>query len=524
MLIGIGVDQPLSTSKKKPTYSPFNVIQSQSIVLGSDSKIGKLNVGIRGNTDVVAKKSTKNVVITSTSADGKHKSQMALNWIGGEGTSTNGIFDSIMGGGYQDLPAWNTSPKVVITFDDGWLSVYNYAYQYMKTKGIKGTSYLVPTFIDTAGYMTQAQIDEMYADGWCNANHTYTHPNMSTYTYAQAYSEIGQTKDWLRSKGYLSGLRHIAFPNGAYNTEVLRACSDLGLTTARKVGNVLSSDFSLTDSLHLIAPITCGLGGASPNFAAVKTQIDNAIAQGKVCIMMFHRIVNVAGENGSSTTDGMNFVYSDFKQVMDYLKTVGAVTQTIDEFYNSISDEINVYKANARTLEFNADYQQVQRTGKVILDGSLNWTTPTVFQTNVYRAFVTAWSTSNPDVSTSIGSNHVNFNDLQEFLTVDAINGALSNRYQVAVHTSGNLYISYDKVYGDANGLTTAAALKAWLNSHPITMIYQKLKQTKQPIAVTITTDGVPDTSFRSFGSGTVITVSPVGDSTVATVVESHAL
>lgn len=506
------------------TYSDFTAQSLSTYTLGADTKKGKLNVGIRGTTDVANKKNTKNMVITSTSADGTKTSQMTLNWNGGEGRSTNGVYDSIMGGGYPDYPAWNTSPKVVLTFDDGWSSVYDLAYPYMKSKGLKGTAYIVPTFLGATGYMSEAQVAEMYANGWCIANHTNTHPNMSTYTYAQADAEIRTCRDWLQSKGYSRGLRHIAFPNGGYNADVLQVCRDLGLNTARQVGNTLNGNFSLTDSLHLVAPITCGLGGGSANFAAVKTQIDNARAQGKVCIMMFHRIVNAAGENGSSTTDGMNFVYSDFTQVMDYLISSGAVVQTMDEFYNSLSSEINTYKSDSRKLEFNTNYQQIQRTGKIVLNGSETWTNPVLYQTNVYRAWITGFVTAHPDVPSAVGSNYIGYNDLYNFQTVDAINGTLANRAQICVHTTGSLYISLDKDYVTANGLTTAAALKTWLAAHPISLIYQTLTPTTVPVTVSVTTNGQPDTSLRSFGNGTVVTISSGSDSAIPTVVENHPI
>ncbi|OAH53063.1 hypothetical protein AWH48_11940 [Domibacillus aminovorans] len=517
------VDDLIENGIPKTIYSPFITTQENTITLGPDAKIGKLNVGIRGNMDEVEKKLTKNITITSESADDANTSQMTLNWSSGEGRSTKGVFDSIVGGGYQDLTSFNMAPRAILTFDDGWSSVYALAYPYMKSKGIKGTCYIVPPFLETAGYMTLLQLQTMFfSAGWCMGNHTTTHPNMGSYSYVDALNEIGVCNNWLRANGFADGLRHIAFPNGAYNDDVLQACRDLGLKTARKTGNQLNNNFSLADDLRLIAPITCGLGGGSPNFAAVKTQIDNAIAQGKVCIMMFHRIVNTAGENGSSTTDGMNFVYSDFVQVIDYLVSTGIITETIDEFYNSLTNAIKEYKENSQSIEFDSNYQEIQRTGKKILDGSLNWTSPVLFQTNCYRASVSGWSAANPEVSTLVGSNHTDYNDLFSFQTVDAINGTLPNRYQVAVHTSGVLYISFDKDYAITNGLTTAAALKTWLNNHPITMVYERSTPIVNNVSVTITTNGQSDTSLRSFGEGTVITVSHAIDSAKPTIIENH--
>jgi len=487
-------------------YSPFSTTTQSSITLGSDAKPGKLNVGIRGYTDPSAKRITKNIIVESKSADSSNISQMKLEWPNGEGYSTNGVFDEITGVGFSSQTTLNIPARVVFTFDDGWSSVYSKAYQYMHQNGVKGTAYIVPTFLDKKNYMTSGQVQELYDNGWCIANHTLDHHNMSAYTYAQAYPEIQNWITWAQGKGYTSGLKHIAFPNGGFNTDVLSACTDLGLVTARTVGHSLNSNFSMYGvPPQLLSPLTCGLGGDSPDATAVDTQIANAVSQGKVAILMFHKIVDVAGKNGSSIKDGMNFVYSDFQQVVDYCKNNGILLETIDEFYNSLNTEIHAITDIQKTLEFNTNYQCIKLCDKVILDGTLAWTKPTLFQTNTYRAYVKGWCSSHPDVSNAVGSNHTNFNDLQVFDSVDVIKGNLANHYQVGVHTNGNLYISIDKVYGDANGLTTSAAIKEWLNSHPITMIYQKVTPVTTPVTPLITTNGQADTSLRGWGENTVI-------------------
>ena len=505
------------------TYSPFSTTKP-SITITSDLP-GKLNVSIRGNTDTTAKLSTSNVIVTSQSSDLTNSSKLTLNWPSGAGYSTNGVYDEISGVGASYQTTVNVTPQVVFTFDDGWETAYTKAYQYMNQNGLKGTAYIVPTFLGKKNYMTSAQVQDMYNNGWCIANHTWDHPDMTNYTYDQAYTEMQEWITWAKGKGYTSGLQHLAFPHGAYNDNVLKACTDLGIVTARTVGHSLDSNFPLYGTPpQLLTPLTCGLGGDSPNSATVDAQIANAVAQNKVAILMFHEFVDTAGENGSSQKNGMNFVYSEFQKIVDYCKNTGVPVQTMDQFSKSLNTSVGTITNTQKALEFNTNYQCIQRCDKVVLDGTIKWTNPTLFENNTYRTYVTGWCSSHPDVSNAIGSNHTNFNDLQQFASIDAISGKLANHYQVAVHTDGNLYISLDKAYVEANGLKTAKALQTWLNLHPITMIYQKVTPVTTSIIPTVTTNGAADTSLRAWGNNTTITTSSSSNSAIPTLLETHRI
>ncbi|WP_438748429.1 polysaccharide deacetylase family protein [Pararhizobium sp. O133] len=66
-------------------------------------------------------------------------------------------------------------PRIVLGFDDGFVSQYATAYPYMASKGMVGTIYAVQDLNGTANYMTLANAQEMYAAGWDIANHTKAH-------------------------------------------------------------------------------------------------------------------------------------------------------------------------------------------------------------------------------------------------------------------------------------------------------------------------------------------------------------
>jgi hypothetical protein len=62
---------------------------------------------------------------------------------------------------------WSTATQgkatCVFTFDDANESDYTNVYTIFKARGVRGTSYIVTSFIDTAGHLTWAQIAQMRA-------------------------------------------------------------------------------------------------------------------------------------------------------------------------------------------------------------------------------------------------------------------------------------------------------------------------------------------------------------------------
>jgi peptidoglycan/xylan/chitin deacetylase (PgdA/CDA1 family) len=67
---------------------------------------------------------------------------------------------------------------VVITFDDGFASCYSIAFEYMRTKGVRGTSYIITGRVGKEGYMTVSNLAELYGAGiaqgfFCNFDQVF---------------------------------------------------------------------------------------------------------------------------------------------------------------------------------------------------------------------------------------------------------------------------------------------------------------------------------------------------------------
>lgn len=74
--------------------------------------------------------------------------------------------------------------RVLIAFDDGWLSNYSKIFEWMKERGIKYNIYLAMNEIgNNPEYLTWDQVREMHDSGLCGFGaHTFSHPDMSDIT------------------------------------------------------------------------------------------------------------------------------------------------------------------------------------------------------------------------------------------------------------------------------------------------------------------------------------------------------
>lgn len=101
------------------------------------------------------------------------------------------------------------------TFDDGNDGMYEVA-AYLTAKGLRGTFYIVPSWIDTAGNLTTSQLLRMRDQGHLIANHTWSHLywNTGPLTLSEVEVEIRKATEWLCDNGFAEGSRILAWPGG----------------------------------------------------------------------------------------------------------------------------------------------------------------------------------------------------------------------------------------------------------------------------------------------------------------------
>lgn len=88
-----------------------------------------------------------------------------------------------MGGGFYSL-----------TFDDGHASDYREVFPVLRELGMRATFFVVPTQVDSAGYVTWAELREMVAAGMEIGSHSLTHPFVDVLDPAALEREFGESK------------------------------------------------------------------------------------------------------------------------------------------------------------------------------------------------------------------------------------------------------------------------------------------------------------------------------------------
>jgi peptidoglycan/xylan/chitin deacetylase (PgdA/CDA1 family) len=68
---------------------------------------------------------------------------------------------------------------IILTFDDGDISVYTTAFPIMQKYGLTGVTYIVGNYMGTDGYMSADQIKELAAAGWEIGSHSRSHRDLT---------------------------------------------------------------------------------------------------------------------------------------------------------------------------------------------------------------------------------------------------------------------------------------------------------------------------------------------------------
>lgn len=145
-----------------------------------------------------------------------------------------------------DFEAWKRGEKqipeksVLLTFDDGWKSVYTDAYPVLKEFGYPFTLFLYKKYVDGGGKaLTTPMIEEMVKGGATLGSHSVSHHYpLTVKSYRKkgpdAYDaylrlEMGESKRFLESK-FSTKVVSYSYPGGFYTEEMLPLGKEFGYT------------------------------------------------------------------------------------------------------------------------------------------------------------------------------------------------------------------------------------------------------------------------------------------------------
>lgn len=201
---------------------------------------------------------------------------------------------------------YQADSKTCLIFDDARDTVYTDAFPLMRARGLVGTLPIISSFVGTPGFMTVAQISELYDAGWDIVNHTRSHlpaATMAGFTQAQCFAEIDACEQFIRSNGWIrnNAPKYFVAPFGGmqqmnaanYRAAITQAgCVASFGTTNRCIGGQLLSPFFIPrlDFNTLNA-------GTGYSISTMVDQYTQAVMNGASPMVMLHQFVNVPTDN-----------------------------------------------------------------------------------------------------------------------------------------------------------------------------------------------------------------------------------
>lgn len=117
-------------------------------------------------------------------------------------------------------------PEVALTFDDGPGAYTQHVLTILQRYNVQATFF----FIGQRIAQFPASLQQVLAGGNVVGNHTFTHPHLPALPFSAISEELSATQSAILNE---TGASPAIFrpPYGEYNPDVLRAASQLGLTT-----------------------------------------------------------------------------------------------------------------------------------------------------------------------------------------------------------------------------------------------------------------------------------------------------
>ena len=129
--------------------------------------------------------------------------------------------DDIFGG------AENNSKKIVLTFDDGLIGNYLFAFNILKKYGFKAIFFATVNSISRNRYMSWEQLSVLHKDGHLIQSHTMTHPMLGECDEKRITYEVEASKKIIEDK--IGGpVKYLSLPFGSLNERVTKIAKDTG--------------------------------------------------------------------------------------------------------------------------------------------------------------------------------------------------------------------------------------------------------------------------------------------------------
>lgn len=212
---------------------------------------------------------------------------------------------------------------VSITFDDNWESQFTQARKLMDPYGFRGTVYTMPDSVGTAGYMTLDELKVLeHQSGWDISGHYET--NLTTVPDPDEV--VKGVRSWLANNEFRQGANEFAYPNGAWDNDVLAAVRKY-FRSGRSI-----QEFAEQPVPADIMRMKVFLVVNTTTTTQIADAVTDAINNNDWLILVFHKIV---------TTPGASTEYSiaNFTTVMADIADQGIAVKPVSEVLNQETTE-----------------------------------------------------------------------------------------------------------------------------------------------------------------------------------------
>ncbi|MEG6584286.1 polysaccharide deacetylase family protein [Dendrosporobacter sp. 1207_IL3150] len=132
-------------------------------------------------------------------------------------------FQSFLLNKNTDLP----EKPILITFDDGYLDNYEYAYPILKRYGMVASFFIITSMLWDKGRLSPEHIREMASGGMSFGSHTVSHRQLGKLTSDEISEELNSSRATLESI-LGSSVQTIAYPRGSYSLETIKEAKGSG--------------------------------------------------------------------------------------------------------------------------------------------------------------------------------------------------------------------------------------------------------------------------------------------------------
>jgi len=151
-----------------------------------------------------------------------------LDWLAANGYTTVALAD-VYSHWYKETPL--PEKPIVITFDDGYLSMYEKVMPLLLSKNMQAAFFLYPSKFGTPTGLTPEMVVSLAENGMEIGSHTYSHMDLTKASNQQLKKELLDSKNLLEQLTK-KPVDFLCYPAGQFNKQVITEAKNIGYKAA----------------------------------------------------------------------------------------------------------------------------------------------------------------------------------------------------------------------------------------------------------------------------------------------------